>query len=305
MEHTTFERAQTFLYRNARPLELARFQYHFEQGSKEAVVNALSHYQNDDGGFGHAVEPDCWNPDSTPLHANTAGDILREIDFGDRNHPLIQKLLGWYAGGACFNGKGWSLTVESNNDHPHAPWWQADSASTCHTDYNGTAQIAGFIARYADKDGELFGLGVRIAREAIAALSPATLQDMHTCACYMHMAELFEKGDAAACIPFGELKEKLHASIHKLIVTDPSAWGGYVCRPSCFIRSRTSEYYEENREAAEKECAYLTNTQLPDGSWEIPWGWQDYPEAWAVSKNWWKCIRIIENLLYLKGFEAL
>lgn len=89
----TFEKARTFMYRNARPLDLARFQYHFENGSKQNVMNVLSYYQNEDGGCGHAIEADCWNPNSTPLHTGGASDIIREIDFTERNHPLIQGLL--------------------------------------------------------------------------------------------------------------------------------------------------------------------------------------------------------------------
>lgn len=304
--NTTFEKARTFMYRNARPLDLARFQYHFENGSKEAVLNALSYYQNADGGFGHAVEADCWNPNSIPLHSNTASEIIREIDFIDNRHPVIQGLLKWYASGKHFNGKNWDITVESNNDYPHAPWWHTESVSSCHTDYNGTAQIAGFIARYADKEGELFKLGVRIANEAIEALSPDEIRDMHTCACYMRMAELFENGKATEYIPFNELKDKLHKSINKLIVTDVSKWSGYVCQPSCFINSKESEYYLDNKEIADYECEHIINTQLADGSWNIGWTWDgNYPDEWAISKNWWKGQLIIQNLLYLKGFELL
>ena len=301
----TYERARTFMYRNARPLDLARFQYHFENGSKEAVMNVLSYYQNEDGGFGHAVEADCWNPNSTPLHSGTAGDIIREIDFEDAEHPVIQGLLKWYAGGEHFDGKTWALTVESNNDYPHAPWWHTESVSSCHTDYNGTAQIAGFIARYARRDGELFKLGVRIANEAVSALSPDGLTDMHTCACYMKMAELFEKAQAEEYIPLAGLKEKLHSSINKLIVTDTSKWSSYVCRPSFFIRSKDSEYYQDNREAANYECGHIIDTQLADGSWDISWSWEDYPNEWAISRNWWKGQVIIENLLYLKGMGKI
>lgn len=49
----------TSVYRNARPLDFARWQYHFENGGKEAVLRALSYYQNKDGGFGYALELDC------------------------------------------------------------------------------------------------------------------------------------------------------------------------------------------------------------------------------------------------------
>lgn len=294
------------MYRNARPLDLARFQYHFENGSKETVMKVLSYYQNKDGGFGHAVEADCWNPNSTPIHSNTASEIIREIGFADREHPVIQGLLKWYASGTHFNGKTWAITVESNNDYPHAPWWHTDSVSSCHTDYNGTAQIAGFIVRYADKGSDLFGLGVRIANEAIAALSPDEMKDMHTCACYMRMAELFENGDATDYIPFAELKDKLHKSVNKLICTDTSMWSGYVCQPSCFMNSKESVYYPANKEIADYECTHILNTQLTDGSWNIGWTWGgNYPDEWAISKNWWKGQWIIQNLLYLKGFGML
>lgn len=53
--NSTFEKARTFMHRKARPLDLARFQYHFENGSKQNVMNVLSYYQNEDGGCGHAM----------------------------------------------------------------------------------------------------------------------------------------------------------------------------------------------------------------------------------------------------------
>ncbi|MBR6571409.1 MAG: hypothetical protein IKK75_13245 [Clostridia bacterium] len=298
-------KARTFMYRNARPLDLARFQYHFDNGSKEAVMQVLSFYQNEDGGFGHAIEADNWNPNSIPLHANGANSILDEIGFDDPDHPMVQKLVNWYASGACFNGKSWDIVVPSNNDYPHAPWWHTDSVSTCHTDYNGTAQIAGFLIRYAPRGSKGWQLGVRVANEAVASLDPDTLMDSHTCACYLRMADLIEKASAQDAIPFADLKDKLHQSVHRLIVTDKSKWGQYVCKPSQFFRTRESEYYAENADIAEYECAFIARTQLSDGSWDIPWRWQDYPDEWAISKNWWKGEVILQNLLYLKGFGKI
>lgn len=298
----TFEKARAFMYRNARPLDLARFRYHFENGTQQEVMHALSFYQNEDGGFGHAIEADNWNPNSIPLHANGANSIIREIGWTDQSHPMIRKLIKWYESGACFNGKSWDIVVPSNNDYPHAPWWETGSVSTCHTDYNGTAQIAGFLIRYAPRESEGFRLGVRVASEAIAALDPAALNDSHTCACYLRMAEFIEEAGCESLFPFEELKTRLHQSVHKLIVTDKSLWSGYVCKPSQFFNTRNSEYYAENAEIAEYECAFIASTQLADGSWNIPWKWDAYPDEWAVAKNWWKGQVILENLLYLKGF---
>ena len=138
----TFKKAKEFIYRNARPLDLARWQYHFENGSREPVLKALSYYQNEDGGFGHALEADAWNPNSSPIQTWCAIEILREINFTDAEHPMMQGVLTYLASGKDFEGKFWYNTVKSNNDYPHAPWWHTESESTCHTDYNPTAYFA-------------------------------------------------------------------------------------------------------------------------------------------------------------------
>ncbi len=301
----TFERARAFIYRNARPLDLARFQYHFENGSREAVLRALSAYQNADGGFGHAVEADCWNPNSTPLHSNTASDILREIDFDGAQHPLVKGLVGWYASGAHFNGKTWNITVESNNDYPHAPWWHTESVSKCHADYNGSAQIAGFLLRYAKEGSEPFRLGARVANEAIAALDADSLNDQHTCLCYLRMLQLAQRGGALENIAHEELSAKLHTAVQRLIERDETKWSAYVCTPSVFIDSPKSVFYAGNEEICAAECRFLIDSQLPDGSWNIGWSWQDFPEEWAISKNWWKGHLIVQNLLFLRGFGKI
>ncbi|MCI8361097.1 MAG: hypothetical protein HFE86_07160 [Clostridiales bacterium] len=239
------------------------------------------------------------------MHTGGASDIIRELDYPDRKHPLIQGLLKWYAGGQYFDGKHWLLTVPSNNDYPHAPWWHTESDSSCHTDYNGTAPIAGFIVRYAEPGSRLFELGLRVAGEAIEALSDLDITDMHTCACYIRMKEDIERAGLSDLLPYETLKQRLHASVNQMIVSDRSKWNGYICRPSRFLSSRESEYYAANQEIAEYECAFIIDTRLADGSWDIPWQWEDYPDEWAVSRNWWKGAGVISNLLYLKGFHML
>ena len=50
-----YEKARRFVHLNARPLDFARWRYHFENGSAEDVLRILAFYQNDDGGFGHGL----------------------------------------------------------------------------------------------------------------------------------------------------------------------------------------------------------------------------------------------------------
>ncbi|QHQ63344.1 hypothetical protein Ana3638_23320 [Anaerocolumna sedimenticola] len=46
-----FELIRSWVYRIARPLEMALWNYHFENGGKDAVLRALAAYQNTDGGL--------------------------------------------------------------------------------------------------------------------------------------------------------------------------------------------------------------------------------------------------------------
>lgn len=303
---TTFEKARTFIYRNARPLDLARWQYHFENGSVDAVLNALSYYQNDDGGFGHALEPDSWNPNSSPIATWTATEIINEIKIKEKNHPIIQGILKYLASGKDFAENKWLNTIPTNNDYPHACWWECKD-EIGDPSYNPTACLAGFIIKYADKNSDLYNLGYRIAKEAFEDyVVKGLLDDMHTGLCYIRLMEYVEETGKINIIDFPTLKVKLIEQVKSSITKDTAQWEtSYICKPSQFFNTKGSIFYEDNKELVDYECEYIVKTQLDDGSWNIPWGWNDYPEQWAISKNWWKGNGILVNLLFLKGMGKL
>lgn len=304
MEHI-YNAARDFIYQNARPLDLSRWQYHFENGSKEAVLNALSYYQNVDGGFGHALEADSWNPNSSPIQTWTATEILREIDFTDASHPILKGILGYLGSGKDFDGEFWYNTVLSNNHYPHAPWWHTESDSTCHNNYNPTACLAGFLIRFANKDSELFQVGCKIAKKSFEHLiTSQSMNDMHTLLCFIRMMEYCEDAGATDIFDISTLKSKLLEQVKSSITVNTVEWDtSYVCKPSHFFNTKDSIFYNDNKAIVKFECEHIGKTQLEDGSWNIPWGWDGYPEQWAISKNWWKSNVIIQNMLYLiKGF---
>ncbi|MDR2646921.1 MAG: hypothetical protein LBB67_02190 [Oscillospiraceae bacterium] len=311
MNNEAFEKARTFIYRNARPLDIVRFQYHFENGSKEAVLTALAAYQNEDGGFGYALEPDSWNPNSSPIQTRTATEILREIGFTDSAHPIIQGILRFLGSGQYFNGKFWSFAIKSNEDYPHAPWWgfnDADDNGGCN-DYNPTTCLVGFTLRYAEKNSELFQTAARVANKAIKHFldHDGFLNDGHCTLCYVRLMHYCEAA-ALDSIDISAFKEKLYGNIKYLVTyTPPEKWdvNSYNDQPSFFLNSPDAVYSPEYKQLAELECDWIIKTQLPDGSWPIPWGWNDYPEEWAISKNWWKGNGALLNLLYLKGMGVL
>ncbi|AUG58262.1 hypothetical protein HVS_11875 [Acetivibrio saccincola] len=132
------------------------------------------------------------------------------------------------------------------------------------------------------------------------------LGNMHTVLCYIRLMQYAEEVGADDIFDNNALKAKLIKQVEKSITRNAGEWEtSYVCRPSQFFNSKESIFYINNKEIADFECDFIIKTQLDDGSWNITWNWADYPEEWAVSKNWWKSNGIITNLLYLKGFKKI
>ncbi|MFD4691692.1 hypothetical protein [Streptomyces sp. NPDC058463] len=72
-------RAEQFVWLTARVLEQRRFAHHFLDGGADVVETALAAYLNEDGGYGHALEPDLRGPVSQPLHTAHALSVLDSI----------------------------------------------------------------------------------------------------------------------------------------------------------------------------------------------------------------------------------
>ena len=297
------ESARNFIYRNARPLDLARWQYLFENGSKEAVLKILATYQNEDGGFGHGLEPDCWNPNSSPIQTWVATEIIKEVHLNDAEHPIIQGILKYLASTDDFNGHIWFNTIPSNDDYPHAPWWSFTPSQEI--TYNPTACFIGFILKYAKTESELYTRATGLAGEAFAFLKDnAPMDSMHTVSCFVELFEYLQECKWSENIDMHEFEELLQKQIKHILTQDTSVWSTeYVCKPSLFINSQKSVFYPENKALCDYECEFISKTQETDGTWNITWEWGDYPEQWYISKNWWKSDVIIKNVKFYNAMK--
>jgi hypothetical protein len=72
-------RAEPFVWLTARVLEQRLFAHHFRGGAADPVETALDAYRNEDGGYGHALEPDLRGPVSQPLHTAHALRVLDAV----------------------------------------------------------------------------------------------------------------------------------------------------------------------------------------------------------------------------------
>ena len=123
MNTPDFNAAAAFVAANARVLDRRRFQRLFEDGpvlGSAPVRDAVAAYRNDDGGFGHALEPDCRAPGSQPAAAEMALRVLDEADAWDEN--LVRGACDWLTAVAPAEG-GAAFVEPTLAAWPHAPWW--------------------------------------------------------------------------------------------------------------------------------------------------------------------------------------
>lgn len=300
----TYEKARAFMYRCARPLELALWQFRFEGGSKDAVLHALSFYQNEDGGFGHALEADSWNPHSSPLTTQTATELLYAVD-APADHPIVQGVLRYLDSGKDFDAahRQWPGSIPSNNDHPRAIWWTWEDKEAFN--YNPTAGLAAFILRYADKASPVYAKGLALAQEAIDwLLAQEPFAEKHVVYLFMRLAEFAGGHDLRG---LDQLSERLHALAPLCVCTDLSKYGvEYVDRPTDLIDGPLSPYYPDVAAAADAECVFLIDSQLEDGSWPVPWKWwNEFTDEFAVAAMWWKGHIVLKHIVYLKHFGKI
>lgn len=300
-----FQGIRNWFYRNARPLELAKWQFHFENGGQTAVLTALAAYQNEDGGFGNALEPDGWNPYSSPLQTATGADMLMEIGFEDSDHPVVQGILKYLDSGAEMDGNTWRNVIASNNDYPHAPWWNMDSESSARSIFNPTAILAGFILRFADRNSTLYARGLAITKELEVLFLQEPDIEMHPLRCVITLLEYIALAGLQEQFAYAEMNAAAARRINALLQRDAGDWNGYTCKPSFFIQKRESLGYEDNAAIVEKELDYTLESRNGEGIWNLNWSWAGYEREFAVSEYWWKAWIALEKLLFLKAFGRL
>ncbi|MBU3130189.1 hypothetical protein [Clostridium tagluense] len=309
-----YQMIKNWMYRNARPLDIARWQYQFENGSKEAVLKSLLAYQNEDGGFGNAIEADSWNPNSSPYSTADAIIILEEIKFNDGNHPVIRGMLRYLDNTTDFTGKHWLSVICTNNDYAHAPWWTYADNFTEDWGYTPTAIIAGFILCFADKNTEIYKKAEKIASDAIDkylfGIMPngeayRAIKREGEINCYHHLLKCLEAGKLTHLYKISELKDALKNQAQLFIERDTSKWDQYCCKPSVFVTSPHSLFFKGNEEIINAELNYILNKRNEQGVWDITWSWGAYEKEFTISENWWKANIVISNMLLLKNFNRL
>ncbi|WP_018685934.1 hypothetical protein [Actinokineospora enzanensis] len=284
-------RAEDFIHRTARILERRRYEHLFKGAPAAPVLTALSAYQNPDGGYGNALEPDGRGPGSQPVTTLFALHVLREVDAPADDVLRYLESITTPEGGVTF--------VHPNiQDYPRAPWWQIsdpDQASLLPTaNLVGALWQAGHTHPWIDRAAEF-------CWPRIESLTTTHPYEALGCLAFLDAAPDRPRAEAAAA-KLGKLVRDNNFVLIDGQGTTPDGYNPaelhvpheYASTPDSLARSWFTD--------AELDTSLdnLISSQHEDGGWRVRWGtWTPVVEfEWA---GW----MTLETLTTLKTFGRL
>jgi hypothetical protein len=307
LSHEAFDRARDFIKAQARPLDRALFAHQFEGASADLVTVELARFQNDDGGFGHALEPDLRTPTSSALATEIGLRTLQDLGCAS-DHPMIVGAVRFFLETIDSEAKVWRVVPRDANAHPHAPWWHDEDGSLARTFDNfliiPRASVVGLLHHYA----------VLVSADWLAELTEHTVAALETIADdafagggdSLRYALRLVETKALPQSYRDRLIPRLYHLSRKFVSCDPQEWGGYVATPLKVAPTPGSLVADELRAGLEMCLDYQIDRQTPEGTWEPTWTWGDfYPDVWEQVKLEWRGELTLRTLTALRAFGRI
>jgi len=288
MNAPDFDAAAAFIAANARVIDRRRFERLFGDGAARPVRDAVAAYRNDDGGFGHALEPDCRAPGSQSLAVEMALRIMDETDAWDE--ALVRGACDWLAAVAPPEG-GAAFVEPTLAGWPHAPWWVAEQghpASVIATALiAGTLHARGVSHPWLDRAAEL-------TWALIDGLADPGPYDMRAVLSFLQRVPDRDRAREV----FGRVGPLILE--RKLVTLDPEAPGeahfplDFAPEPDSLAR----ELFDEATIKANLD--HLAQAQLEDGGWTFNW------LAWSpAAEREWRGFLTVDALRLLRANRYL
>lgn len=285
-----FDQAATFIWSNARLLDRRLFEYLFLQGSREPVLAALRPYQNADGGFGNALEPDLRAPVSQPVPVEMAFHVLDMAEAFGAADDIVERACDYLATITTPEG-GVPVALPSIRDYPRAPWWQAEDDPPA--SLNPTAALAGLLYKHGKRHPWLDS-ATRYCWRAIAATETTEFHDLMPVLTFLEHVPDRARAER-------ELERLAERMRRPGVITYETDAEGYVKGPLDWApRPQSSCRRLFSDDTLATHLAALAARQQADGGWPISWS----PVSPACETEWRGWVTI-EALLTLRAYGAL
>ena len=298
-----FQQAKAFLVDQGRTLEQSLFGVYFGEKPQTAVLTALAAYQNDDGGFGRALEPDLRASASSAVATQQAFIALRAIGATSHEPPVpsaVNYLLHTYDSKRSV----WPIISPEIEQAPHAPWWNYADAAQNFGNFlaNPRAALVGYLHDHRELVPPEFLAQVTDAVVTALEASPEKME-MHDLQCYVSLAETASLPQAMK----SRIQEKLLSIVPASLEFDPEKWTGYGLPPLGVVKAPDhflAAIIPPQTLAANLD--FLVDQQQSDGAWAPAWNWAFIDEAaWQAAEREWKSQITLNNLKLLHAFGRI
>jgi hypothetical protein len=276
------QRAETFVLLNARLLDRLRFAYHFRGGSPDAVVRSLRPYQNPDGGFGNALEPDLREPASQPFAVQHVLETLDETDHFD--DPMVSDICDYLTKiSGSEGGVPFALPGPADLQAPYLPITENPPPSL-----NPTGTLAGLL--YAHQvDHPWVDKAAAFCWERIDVLETTDPYEARAIIAFLDHVPDRARAEAAF--------ERLRPVFAGLVELDPDASGevhsplDLAPEPNGLARRLFTE------DVIDTHLDALIDSQRDDGGWDV--NWQIWTPATSLD---WRGWMTVHSLLRLRAY---
>lgn len=293
-----FSKSYDFLLTRARPLEKAMFRFEFEQGSATDVLKELERFQNNDGGFGRALEPDIRLPDSSAIATTMALKYISRLQLPELPLMVI-KALQYLLKTFDHEHLLWKAVPESVEHFPRAMWWEYPTLEKSEQYWaNPTAEILGYLYEFPGIVPD--DLRDTLTRKAFQKLDNRSEPlEMHDLLCYLHLAERLP-----AELQY-DFYTRLDPHVRSVVAVEPEEWRNYSLQPIQVAPSPEAHYYPLFQSAIKENLDFLIANQDDDGFWDPTWEWGRFEEDWQRAKEEWRGVLTLENLRVLRAYGRI
>jgi len=295
--------AERFIQQSARPLDQALFAYRFHNGPADAVLTALTAFQNSDGGFGQAIEPDFRLAASSPM-ATSVGLQYATAVAAPADHPLIARAVRYLLDTYDLEDDYWPATYANVNDAPHAFWWHMNGEKPTPPGEgfwpNPSAELVGYLHRYQTLVPPAFL--ERVTARAEANLHSAPLiggeePQQYSLLCWQRAAPYLPQKMRTA------VQETIERTLHAFGPIQPGTFNelsvlALAPEPDTALARIAPEAVARSLDA---EIA----RQRDDGGWWPNWHWGQYEDVWPVAEKEWTGKITGETLWTLRQFDRI
>ncbi len=295
-----FEDACRFIKKNARNLDVSLFKFHFENGTQKDVLNELSKFQNKDGGFGHAIEPDFRLTASSPMATSVGLQYYHEVG-GSLESDIIRSAMQYLVSTYNTQLGFWPATFENVNEAPHAPWWhfrgmiRPEGVEWA----NPSAELAGYLNKYSTLIPSTILESVNQQVNQYLSEHKIIGSWLYNIMCWERAYEFFPEPIKS------KAKEIILGSFHSMLPLSPERLGEIKIY---WLAPHPESLLTQVAPAVVNEyLKHEITLQAEDGGWWPTWTWGQYEEAWPIAEKEWagkktlECIRALREFGFIAG----